>query len=448
MSAAAHVSARARVRRLLTLETIVRPHTLLLIGGGLSFLAWAIPWGSAVPAGVRGFARTEPWTLHGMLFLLAWYAFFFVLAIGGFHLGRRIPVFERAERVPWESFYVYLTILSLVGTAYSYGYVAVKAPNAMSEAFLHHRLNEVRFVLPYSAGVQTLRYAACLAGAIAIFELARRRFRLLHVLNVLLLVLSAAVASRISLIIAAIVVVGLAARHLQTAHVRAQTILALLVAGVAVLFLGLGLLNYARNAGFYRLHGVRNPFLMNIDETVRYLGVPFQASVAVSNNVSRWPAVPSTVASGSRAYLLPTYLTSNFPASVSRASKRYRSLVSISPLLTTNSVLAGMYGVFGALAFPILGVVALVGALAAGHASRYRSYVFLAGLVIAYCFSEWWRMYMFNQGIIQFLVLAVVFWGVVGSGADRLTGGRWSRLTAFLVPEARRRVGRRAVPPG
>jgi hypothetical protein len=436
MSGATLASTQARVRGLFTLETLVRPYTLLLIGAGLSFLAWAIPWGSTVPAGVRGFAKAQPWTLHGMLFLVGWYAFFFFVALGGFCLGQRIPVFERAERVPWESFYVYLTILSLVGTAYSYGYVFVKQPNAISEAFLHHRLNQVRYVLPYSAGVQTLRYAACLAGAIAIFQLARRRFHLFHVVNLLLLALSAAIASRISLIIAAIVVLGLAARHLQTVHVPTRRILVLLLAGLAVLLLGLGLLNYSRNAGFYRLHGVHDPFVMNVDETVRYLSVPFQASVAVSNDRSRWPEVPSTVASGARVYLLPRALTSAIPRPVNLASERYRSLVPISPLLTTNSVFAGMYGVFGLLAFPILGLVALIAAAIAGHASRYRSYVFLAGLVVAYCFAEWWRMYMFNQGIIAFLVLAVAFWGLVGSSADRWTGGRWSRLTRFLLPRA------------
>jgi hypothetical protein len=440
MSSAASARVQARVWRHFSLETVVRPYTLLLIGAGVSFLAWAIPWGSVVPLAVRGFGNAEPWTLHGMLFLIGWYGFFFVVAYGGFWLGRRIPVFEPAERVSWESFYVYLTILSLVGIVYSYGYVYVKSPHAISEAFLHHRLNQVRYALPYSAGVQTLRYAACLAGAIAIFELARRRFRVLHVVNLLLLVLSAAIASRISLVIAAIVVVGLAARHLQTVHVPTRRILALVLAGVAVLFLALGLLNYSRNAGFYRQHGVRDPFVMNADETVRYLSAPFQASVAVSNNVSRWPEVPSTIGAGARVYLLPTYLTSGIPGSVNRASERYRRLISISPLLTTNSVLAGMYGVFGLLAFPILGLVALVAAAIAGHASRYRSYVFLGGLVIAYCFSEWWRMYMFNQGIIQFLILAVAFWGLVGSSADRWTGGRWSRLTAFLVPGDRRRA--------
>ena len=92
-----------------------------------------------------------------MLFLVGWYLFFFAVVIGGFQLGRRIPVFKRAEGVSWQSFYVYLTILSLVGTAYSYGYVYAKSPHTISDALLHHQFNQVRYVLPYSAGVQTLR---------------------------------------------------------------------------------------------------------------------------------------------------------------------------------------------------------------------------------------------------------------------------------------------------
>jgi len=438
MSAAAQASTHARKRRLFSLETAVRPQTLLLLGAALSFIAWAVPWGSAIPAIMR-FTHAEPWTLHGMLFLFGWYAFFFLVAFGGFQVGRRIPVLRRAERVPWQSFYVYFSVLSLVGTAYSYAYIATKSPHAISAAFLHHHFNAIRFALPYAAGVPTLRYAASLAGAIAIFELGRRRLRPLHVLNVLLLVLAAAIASRVSLIIAVIVVAGLAARHLQTVHVPARRIAGVFLLGFVGLFVALALLNYSRNADYYRGYGVRDPLVMGVDEMVRYLGVPFQASVAVSNHVSDWPEVPSTVAAGTRTYLLPTYATSGIPPSVAAASNRYHLLTPIPTILSTNSVLAGMYGVFGVLVFPILGGVAFVAAAIAGHASRYRSYVFLIALIIAYCFAEWWRIYIFNQGIVQFLIIAVAFWAVVGPSADAWTGGRWSRLTRFLVPADRRR---------
>jgi hypothetical protein len=444
MSAAAHVSVRARVRRHFTLETAVRPHTLLLVGAALSLLAWAVPWGGAIPAPLRGFAQTEPWTLHGTLFLLGWYAFFFVVALGGFRLGRRIPVLQRAERVSWESYYVFLGILGLLGTAYSYAYVFAKSPHALSDAFLHHQFNAVRLALPYSSGPQTLRYASCLAGAIGVFELGRRHFRLVHVVNVLVLLLAAAIASRASLIIAAIAVAGLAARHLHTVRVRARMVFGMLLLGLVGLFLGVSLLSYSRSADFYRSNGVRDPLVMNVDEMVRYVGIPFQAAVAVSNHVSEWPAAPASAAAGTRVFLLPTYVSKSVPPSVSRGENRYQKLVALPTSQTTNSVLALTYGVFGALAFAVLGFAVLVAGVIAGHASRYRSYVFLAGLVVSYGLAEWWRTYVLNQGIIHFLILAVAFWGVFGSRVDRWTGGRWSRLTRFLLPEDRRRGWRRA----
>jgi hypothetical protein len=433
MSSAALASTQARVRRIFTLETAVRPHTLLLIGGGLSFLAWVIPWGSRIPAAIRGFSRAEPLTLHGTLFLLGWWGFFFLIAVGGFALGRRIPPFRRAEDVPWESYYVFLTILGAIGTVASYAYVLVKSPHTLGLALHHQQFNELRRVLPEATGVQTLRYATCLAAAIGIFELGRRHFRLLHVLNILLLILTAAFAARTLLIIALIVIVGLSARHLQTARVTPRRLAgsALLVA--VVLFLGLGLLNYSRNADFYRGYAIRNPAVMNVAEMVRYLGFPFQASVAVSNHLSSFPTVPATAASGARVFLLPTYFSSGTPAAVSRGETLYGSVVKTPQSYTTPSVLALTWGVFGALAFPILGFVALVAAAIAGHASRYRSYAFLAGLVVAYCFAEWWRTWVFNAGLTQFLVLAVAFWALVGGKADAWTRGRWTRLTRFLL---------------
>jgi hypothetical protein len=429
------MSAAGVRRHHVSLETAVRPHTLLLVGACLSLLAWAIPWGGAIPAIFRGFAQTTPWTLHGAVFLIGWYAFFFAVAIGGFALGRRIPVLQRAERVPWESYYVFLSILSLVGTAYSYAYVYAKAPHAISAAFLHHQFNAVRYVLPYSAGVPTLRYASCLAGAIAVFELGRRHFRALHVVNVLLLLLSAGIASRASLIIAAITVAGLAARHVRTLHVRARKIVGVLLLGLVALFLGLSVLSYSRSADFYHSYGVRDPLVMNLDETVRYLGIPFQAAIAVSNNVTKWAAAPSGAGAGARVFLLPTYVSKSVPASVSRGEIRYEKVVLVPTSQTTNSVLVMTYGVFGALAFPILGLAVLVACVIAGHASRYRSYFFLASLVVAYCLAEWWRTYVLNQGIVQFLTLALALWAVLGASVEEWSGGRWGRFTRSLASE-------------
>ena len=262
----------------------------------------------------------------------------------------------------------------------------------------------------------------------------------------LLLLLAAAIASRASLIITAIAVAGLAARHLHTARLRPRRILGTLLLGLVALFLVLSLLSYSRDADFYRSYGVRDPLVMNVDDIVRYVGIPFQAAIAVSNHVSKWPAAPASATAGARVFLLPTYVSKSVPASVSKGENRYATVVAIPASQTTNSVLALTYGVFGALAFAVLGFAVLVAGVIAGHASRYRSYLFLAGLVVAYCLAEWWRTYVLNQGIVQFLILALALWGVFGASVDHWTGGRWSQFTRFLVPDDRPRGSRQAPP--
>ena len=68
-----------------------------------------------------------------------------------------------------------------------------------------------------------------------------------------------------------------------------------------------------------------------------------------------------------------------------------------------------MYGSLGnGWAYVVIGVACLLGAAFAGHASRYRSYVFLGVFVVSYVFAELWRVYVFNYGVIQFLLLLLV----------------------------------------
>ncbi len=61
----------------------------------------------------------------------------------------------------------------------------------------------------------------------------------------------------------------------------------MLLLGLVTLFLALSLLSYSRDADFYRSYGVHDPLVMNADEIVRYVGIPFQAAMAVSNHVSK-----------------------------------------------------------------------------------------------------------------------------------------------------------------
>ena len=104
----------------------------------------------------------------------------------------------------------------------------------------------------------------------------------------------------------------------------------------------------------------------------------------------------------------------------------YRDYVDIESGLTTNSVLAFMYSAVGLWAFPLIAVVSFVAAAVAGHASRYASLFFLAMLVVGYCFAEVWRAYLFNTGIIHFLLITLA----AAPLADRF-------VTAWALPRVR-----------
>jgi hypothetical protein len=134
-------------------------------------------------------------------------------------------------------------------------------------------------------------------------------------------------------------------------------------------------------------------------------------------------------------FLTPTYVSKSVPRPVARGEDRFERVVLIPTSQTTNSVLVMAYGVFGMLSFVVLGLAVLAACILAGHASRYRSYVFLISAVVAYCLAEWWRTYVLNEGIVQFLIIAIALWGVAGSSVDDLTGGRWVRFSRRLVGE-------------
>ena len=69
---------------------------------------------------------------------------------------------------------------------------------------------------------------------------------------------------------------------------------------------------------------------------MRYLGIPFQAAVAVSNHATTWPADPASAAPGVKVFLLPTYASKVVPNSVARGDDRYLKVVSIPASQTTN----------------------------------------------------------------------------------------------------------------
>ncbi len=263
------------------LDLLLRPHVLCLLGGALSFAAWAVPWPESIR---RGFEESAPFTTRGIGLVLLWYAAIALAAFAGWRLGQRFRPSELLERVEDESLYRCLVACAAVGVLASYVLVAIREPSVFVDAIAGRRFNEVREALPYAAGIQTLRYAAIPAGGIALaLVLLRRRVTRLEVLSVALLLLTAAIASRLSIVLAILIALGVLVYRRPGTRV---TVLGLVVVAL-VFFLVTTPLTYLRSGAFYRQHhGTGNPLLINAGEFVSYLGAPFQAALATANEVA------------------------------------------------------------------------------------------------------------------------------------------------------------------
>jgi hypothetical protein len=339
------------------------------------------------------------------LLLVTWYGLAAAAAYAGFVLGRRIRPAAIFEAIPYPRYYLIFTCVGVLGVVYAYGAVIVVNPTLLVDALNNRTFNLIRTAIPYEAGLQTLRYATILGAAFAAHRiLSTRSIGLLDVLNFVAVIGAAAIASRLSIIMAGLILLAMVL-HGQLAQSLRWWHLAVALLGIALLIVPL---NYVRNAGFYeKFYGVRDPVTMSAYEAISYLGGPFQVSVGVANNAGALGSGPTVGTPQSVAqYLLPTYFPLKFD-DVARAEVRYRIYVDVQPQLTTNSALAAMYGAMGALSFLVMPALLFFWAVAAGHFSRYRAAVFLVTYVLAYCFLEFWRVFVFNFGIIHFLVICL-----------------------------------------
>lgn len=382
------------------LDWILKPHLMVLPPVVLSFVAWSLPLGAGVR---RGFTTREDLTWAAILALAAWYATIVTAAFAGFQVGQAVRPFRSIECVDDRDFYRWFTILALVGTLYAYWLAVHTDFHLILDAVRLHTFNDLRKTVPYSSGPATLRYASMVSGAIAIHRLVwLRQVTAVHVLNVAVLLASAALASRLSLVLAAVLALALAARSGRRRLTRRSVIVLL-----AVVFLALTAMNYTRNADFYstRYH-VRNPIVMNLYESLAYLGAPMQGSIGVVNHDSEFPPrLFDDVVTSMVSNALPTYVHASGGAAAAGASE-YRDVVDVDPALSTNSAFAAMYPPMGLAAFGFIAVASFLAAVLAGHASAYRNAFYLVAAIVAYTFAELWRIFLMNFGVTHALVLA------------------------------------------
>ena len=106
--------------------------------------------------------------------------------------------------------------------------------------------------------------------------------------------------------------------------------------------------------------------------------------------------------------------------SAQAGTERYLSFVSIANSLTTNSAFADTFSRHGWWGLLYVCLTLGVAGFLFGHFLRYECTLSAAAGVLAYAVAEFWRIFLFAQGIVVYLLLVV--WLAARIAARRYRG--------------------------
>ncbi|MGV0605296.1 O-antigen polymerase [Mycolicibacterium sp. XJ1904] len=397
------------------------PPFLILLPVVMSFAAWlALNYQRAAthaPAAswekLAGFDHPEPAGLHSVALLVLWYGAITSASLIGWELASRRRLSPRliaqTSTKPFERAYFFV-ILAMAALGVVYAYYKIGSTYSIVTSLANQTANDFSNALPGFAGPQTLRYATILAAPIALHLFRQKALGWPYVVIAgLLLFLNAMITSRLGLMMAVFVYLALWLRagNVPRGRDKRRTRGPLLVAAIVVMLFGLlTVLNYSRNANYYRDLGVNHPIAMNMYQMGAYLAVPAQVSLGVADALTRgvWKNEVGLVEATDA--VRPTFLQFDKTSKdEGRGEIFYGHNASFSESFITNSVFADTYASYGVWGnFYTLGLYGLAGYLF-GWLMRFSGVIAGSAGVMAYSFAEVWRTQMLNNGIVIFLIL-------------------------------------------
>lgn len=317
-------------------------------------------------------------------------------------------------------FHGVLSTLAAIGVFGAYYMIAKNVP--IAEMLKTDQANNLSAVLLSGSSIATLRYAAIVAAPVGVVLAIQHKIKWpVAIFDVGLLLLVGLLSSRLSIIMATTIFVFL---YVQI-HPLAKLRIVWLLWGSAAMFALLTILNYTRNANYYRMLGVNNPIAMNLYQIQSYVGAPSQVSVGVAHAMVHGSFVSTVSPAAALQAVVPTFAQS---VKSSRSSALdpaiYGYQVDIAPNLNANSAFADTYAHFGWWGLVYSLIVLGLAAMLYGHLTRYDSLLRAGAAVIAYGLLEYWRSYLFNQGGLIFALISVVIAARVARG---LRGSRTAK---------------------
>lgn len=366
---------------------------------------------------LAGWPDPSPVEPKGIVLLLIWYAVMVAVATVGWRFGSAggppSPKLMTMTATPQFEKRYFLLIAAIATVGVGYTYVQIASATSILGALGSQQANAFSQSISQSAGIGTLRYATILAAPLGVYLWRKRIIGWpLMVAGVLLLFFNAVISSRLSLLMATVVYLviwaktAVPSRKPGARRRRWMAIAAILLVGFSLL----AVLNYFRNANYYRDVGVTSPVAMNFFQMGAYLSVPAQVQLGASGAImlGTWEKDGDPVDSVNA--IEPTFLQFNKVTKDNswKGAEVYGYSASFGSSFFTNSVFADTYSDFGAWGWYYTFILyGLCGFLLA-KIVRYSPVVAASGGILAYCFSEVWRIQIVSYGFVIFLLMATV----------------------------------------
>jgi hypothetical protein len=404
----------------LRLQWWVTPAVFILVPVAMSFLAWTIfailgefGYITAFREMLTGFAVPATASLGGIGLLLFWYCAMVATSTLGWRLGadRFMPVqiAARTSTKEFERRYFFL-VLATAALGVAYSYYKIASQKSIIDALANQSGNDFTKSLSGTAGIETLRYAVILAAPLGIHLWRQKVIKWPYmIVSVLLIMGNSLIASRLSLLMASVVFLIITVRSRSGAPKtrRRSNRLVQFIAILLIGFLALAVLNFFRNANYYREAGVTNPAAMNLYQMGTYLAVPAQVTLGVADAVAGGRYVVSGNRIDSLDAVQPTFLQFKKVSKDDswKDAVYYHYSVKFASSFFTNSVFADTYAIFGVWGWFYTFLLYGAAGYAFARIMRYGPVVAGSGGVLAYCFAEVWRIQIVNYGIVIFLLL-------------------------------------------
>ncbi len=389
-------------------RAILRPSFISMAAVFASFLAWLFPSFGVLR---KGFDNPSRLDLSAFVVLSCWYLLIFLSFTAGEKLGallvlRKTGPTSQLLSLKSNVIYCALTILTSIGiVATLIGvFQVLSLPAALASIAMGHA-NELKDALyeDYSVGLVSLRYLVLYPASIALYRIIRlRSFSLLNIFNVLQLVISIVLSSRLMFIAVIITILFLLSFDKRSIQVSIPKLIAI----GTLIFLALATLNYSRNKDYYESNHTSFG-LAGVSEILAYLGSPFQVAIGTSHVTDRI---------------------------IGGDADSYRDYIDVEINLMTNSAFFHLHQQIGYVSWLYIAFICLfMGLVFEALASLGKTIFLLPCGAILYGSSELWRLDLFHQGLF-------IVWFVVGVGLPAFFVGAQG-LFAFLGSAPRTQVG-------